>query len=53
MSWEMFRCNIDCDVEPHSCIDENLYMTMTDALVRGGFLAAGTFWHHGTVAFPQ
>lgn len=41
MSWEMFRCDIDCDVEPQHCINENLYMTMTDALVSGGFLAAG------------
>lgn len=41
MSWEMFRCDIDCDKEPTHCINANLYETMTDALVHNGFFAAG------------
>lgn len=41
MSWEIFRCDIDCNVEPEHCINADLYKTMTDALVAGGFLDAG------------
>lgn len=41
MSWEMFRCDIDCSSNPNNCINENLYKSMTDALVSGGFLDAG------------
>ena len=43
MSWEQFRCDCDCAVEPEHCIDAKLYESMTDALVSGGFLAAGLF----------
>ena len=25
MSWEIFRCRIDCNVEPDDCISEKLY----------------------------
>ena len=42
MSWELFRCKIDCDVEPDFCISEKLYKAQTDALAAGGYIAAGT-----------
>ena len=47
MSWEIFRCNLeapgdDCsDPTKTNCISEALYVGQTDALVAGGFLAAG------------
>lgn len=41
MSWEIFRCDVDCDDNPTSCINEALYKAQTDALVAGGYLAAG------------
>lgn len=41
MSWERFRCQVDCAEVPNACIDENLYRNMTDQLVEGGYLAAG------------
>ncbi|KAJ8611949.1 hypothetical protein CTAYLR_004387 [Chrysophaeum taylorii] len=41
MSWEVFRCNIDCSEDPSNCIGEVLYMEMGDALVQGGYLDAG------------
>jgi hypothetical protein len=44
MSWEIFRCDTNCQPGPAStskCIDHRLYESMTDALVSGGFLAAG------------
>eukprot|EP01064_Diplonema_japonicum_P028952 TRINITY_DN4567_c0_g2_i2.p1 TRINITY_DN4567_c0_g2~~TRINITY_DN4567_c0_g2_i2.p1 ORF type:complete len:396 (+),score=73.27 TRINITY_DN4567_c0_g2_i2:336-1523(+) len=41
MSWEIFRCQIDCVNHNDSCINEYLYKTMTDELVSGGYLAAG------------
>eukprot|EP01064_Diplonema_japonicum_P030727 TRINITY_DN529_c0_g5_i1.p1 TRINITY_DN529_c0_g5~~TRINITY_DN529_c0_g5_i1.p1 ORF type:complete len:412 (+),score=113.06 TRINITY_DN529_c0_g5_i1:50-1237(+) len=41
MSWEVFRCETDCVNHNGSCINENLYKTMTDELVTGGYLAAG------------
>jgi len=41
MSWELFRCDTDCAAHPDHCISEKLYMGQTDALVSGGFVAAG------------
>jgi hypothetical protein len=41
MSWEVFRCDINCTLDPARCIREQLYTQMTDALADGGFLAAG------------
>eukprot|EP01059_Diplonema_ambulator_P032224 TRINITY_DN621_c0_g2_i2.p1 TRINITY_DN621_c0_g2~~TRINITY_DN621_c0_g2_i2.p1 ORF type:complete len:397 (+),score=118.11 TRINITY_DN621_c0_g2_i2:48-1238(+) len=41
MSWEIFRCEVDCVNHNESCINEYLYKTMTDELVSGGYLAAG------------
>ena len=41
MSWEIFRCNTDCQSDPDTCIGETLYKRQTDALISGGFLSAG------------
>eukprot|EP01052_Picozoa_sp_SAG31_P046951 SAG31_NODE_9186_length_1319_cov_2.740164_1_plen_119_part_00 len=41
MSWEVFRCDINCTLDPTRCIREQLYTQMTDALVSGGFHQAG------------
>ncbi|XP_050415027.1 alpha-galactosidase A isoform X2 [Patella vulgata] len=41
LSWERFRCNIDCKNDPDNCISENLYMKMADLMVSEGFKDAG------------
>jgi len=41
MSWEIFRCEVNCTEHPETCISEHLYKAQTDAIVDGGFLAAG------------
>jgi len=41
MSWEIFRCRIDCSAEPDDCISEKLYKEQADALVAQGFLKVG------------
>ncbi|VDM64157.1 unnamed protein product [Angiostrongylus costaricensis] len=41
MSWTAFYCEMDCVKHPKSCINENLYMEIADALVRGGYREAG------------
>jgi len=41
MSWERYRCTVDCVTYPDGCIDENLYRNMTDRLVSDGYAAAG------------
>ena len=47
MSWEVFRCNLatptdDCtNKSTTKCISEALYQGMADAMVSGGFAAAG------------
>jgi hypothetical protein len=41
MSWEIFRCRIDCQSEPNDCISEKLYKAQADAMVAQGFLKAG------------
>ncbi|XP_071126809.1 alpha-N-acetylgalactosaminidase-like [Mytilus edulis] len=41
MSWERFRCNIDCKNDPHNCISANLLMQMADRMAEDGYLEAG------------
>ena len=41
MSWEIFRCNTDCEKDPANCISERLYHEQADALVSQGFLESG------------
>eukprot|EP01102_Stenamoeba_stenopodia_P004982 TRINITY_DN15485_c0_g1_i1.p1 TRINITY_DN15485_c0_g1~~TRINITY_DN15485_c0_g1_i1.p1 ORF type:complete len:449 (+),score=58.88 TRINITY_DN15485_c0_g1_i1:71-1348(+) len=41
LSWERFRCNVDCVSYPDSCISEQLYMDMADELVEGGYADLG------------
>ena len=42
MSWEVFRCRTDCSgTNAGYCVDETTYKAQADALVSGGFLAAG------------
>jgi hypothetical protein len=42
MSWEIYRCRIDCAAEPDDCVSEKLYRAQADAMVSEGFLAAGS-----------
>jgi hypothetical protein len=41
MSWEIFRCEIECAAHPDACINERLYKQMADALQTDGYVAAG------------
>ena len=41
MSWERFMCETDCENHPHECINEELYRSMADAMVAGGYVTAG------------
>ncbi|XP_059164298.1 alpha-N-acetylgalactosaminidase-like isoform X2 [Physella acuta] len=41
LSWERFRCNVDCDNDPDNCISERLYMKMADLMVSEGFKDVG------------
>ena len=41
MSWEIFRCDVDCKKAPADCIGERLYQSTADALITGGYVAAG------------
>ena len=41
MSWELFRCDVDCSVDPTSCISEEMYKAQTDALATNGYVQAG------------
>lgn len=36
-----FRCEVDCKKYPTACIDENLFVSMIDTLVKDGWLEAG------------
>ncbi|XP_022091575.1 alpha-N-acetylgalactosaminidase-like isoform X2 [Acanthaster planci] len=40
-SWERFRCNIDCDVDPENCISERLYAEMAKVIATEGYKEAG------------
>ncbi|XP_046362790.2 alpha-galactosidase A-like [Haliotis rufescens] len=41
LSWERFRCNLDCLNDPDNCISENLYMRMADIIAAEGYKDAG------------
>lgn len=41
MSWEKFRCEVDCAASPDACINEALYEAQADALADEGYVAAG------------
>ena len=41
MSWEIFRCNLDCSKDKSKCISEFLYMDQADVLVAEGYLKSG------------
>ncbi|XP_054721915.1 alpha-N-acetylgalactosaminidase-like [Uloborus diversus] len=41
LSWERFKCNINCRHDPHNCISENLFMEMANRLVEDGYRDAG------------
>lgn len=41
ISWERFRCNINCTTDPYNCISEKLYMDMADRLVQDGYRDLG------------
>ena len=41
LAWERFRCNTDCENDPHNCISERLFMQMADLLISEGYHDAG------------
>jgi len=41
LAWERFRCNTDCENDPHNCISERLFMQMADLLISDGYYDAG------------
>lgn len=59
MSWQFFRCNLATPVDDctnpltTNCISEALYKGQTDALVSGGFLAAGYNGAHMDDCWPE
>lgn len=44
LSWQRFRCNIDCINYPDDCISENLYMQMADRMADDGWKELGYDW---------
>ncbi|KAK8794761.1 hypothetical protein WA158_003278 [Blastocystis sp. Blastoise] len=41
MPWEQYRCTIDCKTHPDGCVNEDLFIKMTDKMVEDGYLEAG------------
>ncbi|CEF62800.1 Glycoside hydrolase, clan GH-D family and Glycoside hydrolase, family 27 and Glycosyl hydrolase, family 13, all-beta domain and Aldolase-type TIM barrel domain and Glycoside hydrolase, superfamily domain-containing protein [Strongyloides ratti] len=46
MSWTKFYCETDCERHPFSCINENLYMDMADAMIEHGYKDVGYEYIH-------
>eukprot|EP01084_Bolivina_argentea_P097038 174434_1 len=40
-NWQRFRCNIDCETYPNDCINEKLFMDMSDRLANDGWKELG------------
>lgn len=41
MSWQRYRCIVDCKDDPDNCISERLFTRMADAIVSEGYKEAG------------
>ncbi|XP_045104674.1 alpha-N-acetylgalactosaminidase-like [Portunus trituberculatus] len=41
LTWERFRCNLDCVNDPYNCISQNLLMQMAELMAEEGYLNAG------------
>jgi len=41
MSWEIFRCQVDCAKYGSSCVDHKLYEQIADRMAADGYLEAG------------
>ena len=41
LNWGTFRCNVDCDKDPETCVSEKNIKAQVDAMVAGGFVQAG------------
>ncbi|KAK4884299.1 hypothetical protein RN001_000570 [Aquatica leii] len=41
MSWQRFRCLIDCNLYPDDCISDTLFRQMADRMSEDGYLEAG------------
>lgn len=41
LSWERFRCDIDCTNDPYNCISESLYTDMADRMAADGWIDVG------------
>ncbi|KAK4884300.1 hypothetical protein RN001_000571 [Aquatica leii] len=41
MSWQRFRCIIDCNLYPDDCISDSLFRQMADRMSEDGYLEAG------------
>ncbi|KAK7503870.1 hypothetical protein BaRGS_00004993 [Batillaria attramentaria] len=41
LSWQRYRCNLDCKNQPTECVSENLYMAMADRMASDGYRDAG------------
>lgn len=41
MTWQRYRCTIDCEDFPDECISDKLIRKIADAMVDGGYLRAG------------
>ena len=41
ISWQRFRCNVDCAHDPDNCVSERLFKSIADAMVSEGYRDAG------------
>ncbi|XP_046375044.2 alpha-N-acetylgalactosaminidase-like isoform X1 [Haliotis rufescens] len=41
LSWERFRCNLDCKNDPENCVSEHLYKSIADVIVAEGYRDLG------------
>ena len=41
MSWQRFKCSVDCRRHPQKCISEDLIKRTVKSMVSDGYLAAG------------
>ena len=53
LNWGTFRCNVDCDKDPETCVSEKNIKGQVDAMVAGGYVDAGYVYVNIDDCWPE
>lgn len=53
LNWGTFRCNVDCETDPETCVSEKNIKGQVDAMVAGGYVEAGYVYVNIDDCWPE